>query len=178
MADLTSAAGLSAFADRVSSTLDQRNYYQLLNLAPNADGSQVRRAFYGIAAQLHPDRFQALADPHTRDRLERIYARISEAYRVLSNTEKRAAYDRSLPEGKLRYDFAQRDPQAPRNPEDNIKNADAKRFFRMGMTCLARKDWKGAIMNFNFAKTYDATSPVIAEKLAQAQAAAQAGAAK
>jgi hypothetical protein len=39
----------------------------------------------------------------------------------------------------------------------------------MGMICLDRKDWKGAVMNFNFARTFEADSPLIMQKLTEAQ---------
>src|SRR5689334_14615110 len=104
------ADSLRAFAAKVYPTLEQRNYYQLLNRpAGTTDAAAVRAAFYRVAAQLHPDRFMAVADAETRERLETIYARVSEAYRVLSQPEKRAAYDAGLPKGRLRLDMSQRE---------------------------------------------------------------------
>ena len=165
------ADALRAFADRVFPTLGERSYYQLLNLAPGADNAAVRAAFYRVAAQLHPDRFHALDDLATKERLEIIYARACEAYRVLGSPERRAAYDRGLAAGKLRLDLSEREQAGPKNPEDSLTHAEAKKFFRLAMVCMGRKDWKGAVMNLNFARGFDAKSPLIAEKLAEAQAA-------
>lgn len=162
---------LRAFADRVFPTLAERNYYEVLNVPVTANLQAVRAAFYKLAGQLHPDRFHALTDLAVRERLETIYARVGEAYRVLGNPEKRAAYDKGLAAGKKRLDTGERDSGAPRNPEDSIKHPEAKKFFRMGMVCLGRKDWKGAVMNFNFAKTFEPGAAVVLEKLAEAQAA-------
>ena len=41
------------------------------------------------------------------------------------------------------------------------------------MVSFGRKDWKGAVMNFNFARNFEPAAPVITEKLAEAQAAHQ-----
>jgi len=41
----------------------------------------------------------------------------------------------------------------------------------MGMICLGRKDWKGAVMNFNFAHSFEPAAALIAQKLGEAQAA-------
>jgi DnaJ-class molecular chaperone len=164
------AAELAAFARQVYPGLDRYSYYQLLRVPPEADARAVRASYYRIAAQLHPDRYHNLADATMRDQLESIYARVCEAYRVLVNPDKRAAYDRGLAQGRMRYDGGDRQGQGPKNPEDTITHPQSKKFFRLGMMCLGQKDWKGAVMNFNFAKTFEPDSPVIAEKLAEAQA--------
>jgi curved DNA-binding protein CbpA len=161
---------LRAYADRVYPTLGERSYYEVLNVPATAPLQAVRAAFYKLAAQLHPDRFHSLADVGVRERLETIYARVGEAYRVLGNPEKRAAYDKALAGGKKRLETVERSSGAPRNPEDSIKHPEAKKFFRMGMVCLSRKDWKGAVMNFNFARTFEPGATVVAERLAEAQA--------
>jgi curved DNA-binding protein CbpA len=171
MTSASGPAGLLAFAEQVYPVLERYSYYQLLRVAPNADSRTIRASYYKIAAQLHPDRYQSLVDPETRDRLETIYARINEAYRVLMNGEKRAAYDAGLPKGKLRE--AGERPMR-KNPEDVLAHPEAKKFFRLGMVSFGNKDWKGAIMNFNFARSFEPRAAIIAEKLAEAEAQAAA----
>ena len=105
-----------------------------------------------------------------KERLEAIYARVCEGYRVLTTPQKRVAYERALTQGQKRLTVTDRESRAPQNPEDSIKHPEAKKFFRMGMICLGRKDWKGAVMNFNFARTFEADSTLITQKLAEAQA--------
>ena len=163
---------LRAFADRIYPTLEQHSYYQLLNVPAEADLVAIRGAFYRLAAQLHPDRFQALGQAEVRERLETIYARICEAYRVLAHPERRSAYNRSLAAGKKRFDLVSREAGGPKNPEDSLKHPEAKKFFRLGMVCLGKKDWRGAVMNFNFAHSFEPSSPLVSERLAEAQAAA------
>jgi curved DNA-binding protein CbpA len=164
-------AQLVAYARQVHPTLDRINYYQLLRLSQSADASAIRAAYYKIAALLHPDRYHNLSERAVREMLETIYARINEGYRVLSSPEKRVAYDKGLAQGKLRYDFNERAPQGPKNPEDTVTNEQAKKFFRLGMVCMGKKDWKGAAMNFNFAKMMEPQNAAINDKLAEAQAA-------
>jgi hypothetical protein len=76
----------------------------------------------------------------------------------------------------MRYD--DRQPKGPKNPEDTIEHPQAKKFFRLGMMSLGKKDWKGAAMNFNFAKTFAPDSTVIADKLVEAQAGGKSGGAR
>jgi curved DNA-binding protein CbpA len=174
MANRPAPEPLRAFADKVFPTLGQRTYYQLLNLpAGTSDAAAVRAAFYRVAAQLHPDRFMAVADAEMRERLETIYARVSEAYRVLSNPERRAAYDSGLRAGKLRLDLSQRD-SGPKSAEDSLEHPEAKKFFRLAMECAKQKDWKSMVLNLGFARMFAPNAAVIAEKIAEAQAAQKA----
>jgi curved DNA-binding protein CbpA len=162
-----------AYARSLFPQLDQRSYYDLLGVPAHADHTTVRAAYYRVAAVLHPDRHHTLPDAQAKEQLEIIYARMTEAYRVLTSPEKRAVYDRALAEGKTRFDGRERERSGPKNPEDSLTHPEAKKFFRLAVMCAGRKDWKGAIMNLNFARTFEPGAAVLAEKLAEAQAAAK-----
>jgi DnaJ-class molecular chaperone len=162
---------LATFVRQVFPRLDQLSYYDLLGLSAVATEGEIRTAFYRISSDYHPDRYHMLPDRELKDRLETIYARMCEGYRVLSNPEKRVAYAKALSEGKRRLTSSERESHAPQSPEDSIKHEEAKKFFRLGMISLGRKDWKGAVMNFNFARTFEPSSTVINQKLAEAQTA-------
>ena len=162
---------LAAFARLMYGKLDQLSYYDLLGLSFAAETAEIRTAFYRLSNDLHPDRYHTLADRELKDRLETIYARICEGYRVLTTPERRTAYDRAVNEGRKRLTSTDRESRAPQNPEDSIKHEEAKKFFRLGMISLGRKDFKGASMNFNFARSFEPNSAIINQKLGLAQAA-------
>jgi DnaJ-class molecular chaperone len=161
---------LAAFVRQIFPKLDQLTYYDLIGVTSTATEGEIRGAFYRASTDLHPDRYHMLPDRELKDRLETIYARMCEGYRVLSSPERRTAYGRALGEGKKRLTSSERESRAPQNPEDSIKHEDAKKFFRLGMISLARKDFKGAVMNFNFARTFEPNAAVINQKLSEAQA--------
>lgn len=162
---------LATFAKQIYGKLDQLTYYELLGVSSATPASDIRTAFFRMSDDLHPDRYHTMADRELKERLETIYARISEAYRVLTAPEKRAAYARLLSEGKKRLTSTDRESRAPQNPEDSIKHEEAKKFFRLGVLSFARKDFKGAVMNFNFARSFEPGAAVIKQKLGEAQAA-------
>ena len=162
---------LANFARQIYGKLDQLSYYELLGVSSGTLSSDIRTAFFRMSDDLHPDRYHTMADRELKERLETIYARICEAYRVLTTPEKRTTYDRLLSEGKKRLTSTDRESRAPQSPEDSIKHEEAKKFFRLGMLSLGRKDFKGAVMNFNFARSFEPQSPVINQKLSEAQAA-------
>lgn len=69
------------------------DYYELLGVAPDADGAEIKKAFRSLARQYHPD--VAKDDPEAETR----FKEIARAYEVLSDPDKRARYDRFGPEG-------------------------------------------------------------------------------
>jgi DnaJ-class molecular chaperone len=162
---------LANFARQMYGKLDQLSYYDLLGVSSATPSADIRTAFFRMSDDLHPDRYHMMADRELKERLETIYARICEAYRVLTTPEKRTVYARLLTEGKKRLTSTDRESRAPQSPEDSIKHEEAKKFFRLGMLSLARKDFKGAVMNFNFARSFEPQAVIINQKLGEAQAA-------
>ncbi|HEX8138545.1 MAG TPA: DnaJ domain-containing protein [Pyrinomonadaceae bacterium] len=75
---------------------DAENYYQVLDLSRDAEASEIKRAYHGLAKRFHPDRFHKDTDPTVYARVEDAFARISQAYETLKDQQMRAAYDRSL----------------------------------------------------------------------------------
>src|SRR5665213_4273629 len=66
----------------------KRDYYELLGVAKNASPEEVKKAFRKLAMQHHPDRNP---DDNTA---EQKFKDANEAYDVLKDEQKRAAYDR------------------------------------------------------------------------------------
>jgi molecular chaperone DnaJ len=67
-------------------TPDQ-DLYELLGVPRDADADTIKRAYRRLARRLHPD---VNPDPETHER----FKEVSRAYEVLSDPQKRAAYDR------------------------------------------------------------------------------------
>ncbi|MFT4040903.1 MAG: molecular chaperone DnaJ [Thermomicrobiales bacterium] len=66
---------------------DKRDYYEVLEVSRTASSDEVRRAYRKMARQYHPD---LNAAPEAEER----FKEINEAYEVLSDTNRRASYDR------------------------------------------------------------------------------------
>src|SRR3978361_1298 len=70
-----------------------RDPYEGLGGARDATGRQVKKAFRGLARELHPD-----VNAHDPDAEEK-FKEAAEAYEILSDDERRATYDRYGHEG-------------------------------------------------------------------------------
>ncbi|MFT4570111.1 MAG: curved DNA-binding protein [Hyphomicrobiaceae bacterium] len=70
-----------------------QDYYEILGVARDAEGAAVKKAYRKLALVWHPDRHQD-AESSAQEEAEAKFKRISEAYEVLSDPEKRSRYDR------------------------------------------------------------------------------------
>ncbi len=76
----------------------RRDYYEVLGVPRDASAEQIKKAFRRLAMQYHPDR-------NREDGSEARFKEIGEAYEVLSDSEKRSAYDRFGHAGLQGFDF-------------------------------------------------------------------------
>lgn len=68
--------------------MSKEDYYTLLNVSKTAGQDEIKRSFRKLAMQYHPDR-----NPGDKEAEQR-FKEINEAYEVLKDEQKRAAYDR------------------------------------------------------------------------------------
>ncbi|MGH2497059.1 MAG: DnaJ domain-containing protein [Ktedonobacteraceae bacterium] len=70
----------------------QQNYYDILEVSPSATLAEIKRAYHRLARLHHPDLNKQALDTHIK--------RLNEAYNVLRDLQKRAAYDEQLAEAQ------------------------------------------------------------------------------
>lgn len=68
--------------------MSKRDYYEVLNVSRTAVDAEIKRAYRSLAVQFHPDKNPD--DPQAEEK----FKEAAEAYAVLSDAQKRAAYDR------------------------------------------------------------------------------------
>jgi curved DNA-binding protein len=68
--------------------MDYKDYYEILGVDRKSDSDEIKRAYRKLAMKYHPDH-----NPDDKQSEEK-FKEINEAYQVLSDSEKRAHYDR------------------------------------------------------------------------------------
>ncbi len=77
----------------------RRNYYALLGVLRTASTEEIRHAYFESAQRLHPDKNKLAGETE-------LFLEVQQAYEVLSNPQRRAQYDATLP----------KDEDAPESP--------------------------------------------------------------
>ncbi len=66
----------------------KRDFYEILGVAKNASEEEIKKSYRKLAMKYHPDR-----NPDSKESEEK-FKEVKEAYEMLTNAEKREAYDR------------------------------------------------------------------------------------
>ncbi len=135
------------------SSLDRRNYYEILRTPSDANPADIKSAFHAFSLLYHPDVY---ADsPDLGAVATEIFKRGVEAYRCLSRRETRARYDRALTRGKIRIELGMPSTRPPpplvrtlemlaRTPRAKKLAEKADRLIAIAMLEEARVELVGA----------------------------------
>jgi DnaJ homolog subfamily B member 6 len=86
-----------------------KNYYEVLELKPNASEQEISKAYRRLALKWHPDK-----NPDNVKEAEKRFVEIAEAYEILTNREKRQIYDDELNKNSTKEYF--------KNGNNNVYN--------------------------------------------------------
>lgn len=138
--------------------IDELDYYQILHLESDATQSEVKKAYFRTSRSFHPDANRHL-DDDLRHQCGLVSKRVTEAYCVLRDPRRRAAYDdqRGQDDGPNRMQLAEaRASHVRKNSEERQgKTAQGRQFFQKAQTALDRGDLQGAANHLQMALTFE-----------------------
>jgi len=82
--------------DDFFATLELRDAFELLEVGREADKKEIKRAYFKLSKEFHPDRFFNKNIGPYRDRLSKIFQSIKAAFELLNDDARRAAYLESV----------------------------------------------------------------------------------
>jgi hypothetical protein len=82
--------------DEVFISLDHKNAFELLEIAHDADPKEVKRAYFKLSKEFHPDRYYGKASADYKKKLTAIFTAVKSAFELLSDEKRRTAYVESL----------------------------------------------------------------------------------
>ncbi len=120
------------------SLLKEQNNYEILNVKENAAEAEIKKAYFRLAKEYHPDRHLNLKEESVdiKNKLEALFARITEAYNILIDDEKKREYDTSLAARFIKH------KEKEETREDNINKAKAQ--FIIGKKNMDKGNFWGA----------------------------------
>lgn len=124
------ATDIDAFLARMKTAKD---YYEVLDVPQIATSDEIKDAYHKLARQYHPDRFHQ-GDAGLRTEIGSAFARIAQAYEVLSDSDQRAAYDKR--QGPTSRGAVTAKPERGKESSAAKKDNRAKLSFRRGMEAL------------------------------------------
>lgn len=124
--------------------MTKRDYYELLGIDPAASPEEIKRAYRRLAHRYHPDKNPD--NPSAGDH----FRLITEAYEILQDTRKRAAYDRyGASTGRRGFEGFGKPPDfsPPKDYVDGIFEEILEDFFAADRP--RRRKARGADLRFN-----------------------------
>ena len=79
------------FNNNENSTNDNKTFYNILGVEKKATLDEIKKSYRKLAIKYHPDR-----NLDNKEESEKIFKKISEAYSVLSDTQKKNQYDQCV----------------------------------------------------------------------------------
>jgi hypothetical protein len=139
----------SALAHEVRALIAQRlalldqgvDHFQLLGIAQDTPQDDIRKAYFALARQLHPDRLSALEIEDEDRQAQRLFAHVNTAFAVLSDRRRRDEYLSILRRGGeavVRAEEAQAQAMA-------LRIIESEGAFQRGEAALRREQLPVAI---------------------------------
>jgi curved DNA-binding protein CbpA len=159
-----------------------RPYHEILGVAVDADVKAVKKAYFALSKQFHPDRYFRRNLGPFAERLERCFKKILEAYELLSDPATRAEVQRQLssapePEQPLKPGAAP-SSLAARKRLSRLgrqlkvfegRKRKAKTFFESGMSAFHQERWLEAAGSVRLAIAFDPGNQAYKEAFSDVQ---------
>jgi curved DNA-binding protein CbpA len=127
--------------DRIYQDIETISFAELLEVDHKADSETIKKSYYRLAKEFHPDRYFSSTDPSIKMKLTTIFDMLTKAYNTLKDDRKREEYFSSV--------------SAPKKDETPADSERAAEQFREGVADFKKGDYWGSIEKFKWASKLD-----------------------
>jgi curved DNA-binding protein CbpA len=120
-------------------TFRSASHYEVLQLERKTDLREIKKAYFDRSKEWHPDRFKRFKELGSFKRMiDEIFRQINDAYKLLSDGEKRKAYDATLPK-EVDKDEIESLLKEQIQAEREERRADEKKRRRLKMNPILKR---------------------------------------
>ena len=127
---------------------EAKDYYEVLDVAKTATSDEIKTAYHALARTFHPDRFHK-SEAALRRNIDSAFARIAQAYEILSDQSARAGYDQKQKPKERPSKRQSASPAQPanggRDKKQKSEAARAESSFQRGMEAIRSNRYKEAV---------------------------------
>jgi tetratricopeptide (TPR) repeat protein len=137
--------------------LDSMSDTELLEVDEGADEETLKKNYYRLTREFHPDRYFSSADLTMKDKLTAIFDAITSAYDTLKEAgrekkEPEKLKEKPVKEKKTPAKKKEEPVKVQEKPKEEVTTAqDAEKHFKQGVGAFKKKDFKTAINSLRFA---------------------------
>jgi curved DNA-binding protein CbpA len=131
-------------------------YYQLLSVPRNSVIKEIKRAYFKISREFHPDSYFRKNLGGYKHKIETIFKHISKAYEVLEDSAQRSEYDASLPAEEPK-NVGSKSVKIPVLEKEKLDKRRRERMKRMLKGSPILKSKKKAQQHFQDALNYQSS---------------------
>jgi tetratricopeptide (TPR) repeat protein len=129
--------------DELYSNLDRLTPEQLLDVGDKTDEEAVKKNYYTLTREFHPDRYFSAEDPSIKDKLTSIFDALTNAYAILGAGKKTTGAG-----------------AAPQGQKERAHSAgNGERLFKQGVREFRNGNFAGAVESFRAAAESDPKNP-------------------
>lgn len=110
------------------------NYYEILQVSKNASSAEIKNAYKKLVKKYHPDLYKG-----DKNFAEQKIKEINEAYDILSNPEKKLAYDESFYHPEISTNDYDTPQQTPANFSSRGEESPFNKFITEKLERLTKK---------------------------------------
>lgn len=122
--------------EEFSAKLEGMSHYELLEIDPAADADTIKKNYYRLAKEFHPDRYFSVTDDSMKAKLTAIFDAITKAYDLLKDEETREEYLRTA--------------ISPRKDAEPTSDMKAEEQFKRGVEEFKKGNFWGASDSFKW----------------------------